>query len=225
MKLKFLSLLTIFTISASGNTYASGGIPTLDINSIAQLNALLDQLNTAKAQLEHTKEQLKALTESSGFGYVINNPSVRDAMRQVLPADATNLIDRLESQQHLGENINASIDYVNAPVHSIEEESTKLRDRYINISATKKALAEQSYQATTNHLKTLDDLQKAINTTKNPKEIAELQAQIAVEQANLQTTQLRMDLVKQQLEAEERLLEARGEKVYSGWFGGGSNKD
>src|SRR5690625_2105460 len=70
---------------------SSSGIPTLDINSVEQLNALLDQLETAQAQLHQAESQLKALTESSGFGYVVRNPKVRDHMRKTLPTDVTAL--------------------------------------------------------------------------------------------------------------------------------------
>src|SRR5699024_5964886 len=86
------------TTATSTSALADGGIPTLDINSVEQLNALLDQLETAQAQLRQTEAQLEALTQSSGFGYVIDNPQVRDAMRQALPTDVSALLNRLDSQ-------------------------------------------------------------------------------------------------------------------------------
>ena len=66
----------------------------------------------------------------------------------------------------------------------------------------------------------IDGLQAQINQTSNPKEIAELQARIAIEQANIQADQTRIQLAEQQFAAESALLEERGNVVYGGWFGG-----
>ena len=218
--MKKLFMVLLLSLGMSSVSVASG-IPTLDINSVSQLNALLDQLETAKLQLRSAETQLKALTESSGFGYVINNPNVRDAMRRTLPSDARNLLDRLGTENRaVAESVQSSTNEVNAPVLNFQEETKKLRERSIQIAATKKAFAEESYQAISKQLEVLDDLQGKINATNNPKEIAELQAQIAVEQANLTATQTRMELAAKQFEADEQLLEARSERVYSGWFGG-----
>jgi type IV secretion system protein VirB5 len=67
----------------------------------------------------------------------------------------------------------------------------------------------------------VDALQDKINHTTNPKEIAELQARIQIEQANIAAEQTRIQLAAQQLEAERHLLQARAERVYGGWFGHG----
>ncbi|CAM5208700.1 hypothetical protein OURE66S_02638 [Oligella ureolytica] len=96
MKRAFVVVGFVLAISGVTPTYAQSGIPTLDVNSVSQLNALLDQLETAQAQLQHAQAQLSALTESSGFGYVVQNPQVRDAMRQTLPAEVGALLNRLD---------------------------------------------------------------------------------------------------------------------------------
>lgn len=218
MKKLFISGLFTTMISIPGLVQAQSGIPTLDVNSVQQLNALLDQLQTAKTQLEQTKQQLEALTKSSGFGYVMSNPSVQNAIRGALPNDATALLDRLESQSaELSSSVQKITQAVNAPVN-FAQDKIDMRNKSIQIAATKKALAEQAYDAMTKRLEVIDELQAKINTTTNPKEIAELQARIAVEQANIQTDQTRIALANQQFEAEKDLLEKRAEKVYSGWF-------
>lgn len=220
MKKAFISSLFVSTLYISSIAHAQlgSGIPTLDVNSVKQLNTLLDQLQTAKTQLEQTKQQLEALTQSSGFGYVLSNQSVRDAIRGALPIEAAALLDRLESQSaELSSSVQKITDAVNAPVN-FAQDKIDLREKSIKIAATKKALSEQAYDAMTKRLEVIDQLQAKINTTKNPKEIAELQARIAIEQANVQTDQTRIQLANQQLEAEQALLEARAEKVYSGWF-------
>ena len=205
---------------------SSSGIPTLDINSVEQLNALLDQLETAQAQLRQAESQLKALTESSGFGYVVRNPKVRDHMRKTLPTDVTALLDRLDSQNSaLSAPINEYVQSAHAPVEDFGQERKDLKERSLRVAATRKALSRESYEAIGKHLEVIDDLQNQINQTNNPKEISELQAQIAIEQANMQATQTRLDLAMEELSAEQDLIKARGDKVYSGWFGSGSIRE
>lgn len=210
------SLLLAATFTPS--VYASG-IPTLDINSIAQLKVLQEQVQTAMQQLNQAKAQLAALTQSSGFGYVLNNPGVREQLRGALPADANALLDRMGNDNSgMSGAVDDIIKDVNASVN-FPEDRTKLAERKINIDATAKALSQRAYDSMTKRLEVLDGLQAKINETTNPKEIAELQARIAIEQANVQTDQTRIELAKQQLDAERALLNARAERVYGGWFG------
>lgn len=201
------------------SAHALGGIPTLDINSVEQLNQLIKQVETAKSQLDQAKAQLAALTQSSGFGYVLANPNVKDQLRGSLPTEARALLDRLGNPDSaLSSAVNEVVSDVNAPV-SFTQDRGKLAERKLNIEATAKALAQRAYNAMTQRLEVIDGLQAKINETTNTKEIAELQARISIEQANIQTDQTRIQLAQQQLQAERALLDARAERVYSGWFG------
>ena len=56
---------------------------------------------------------------------------------------------------------------------------------------------EQSFDDTSKRLKTLDDLTNKINQTKDPKEIADLQARIASEQAGIAIDKTRLDLLRE----------------------------
>ena len=198
---------------------AVGGIPTLDINSIERLNQLINQVETAKSQLDQAKAQLAALTQSSGFGYVLANPSVKDQLRGSLPPNAAALLNRLENpDNNLTSAVNNVVREVEAPVN-FPQDREALAERRLNIEATAKAMAQRAYDAMTQRLEVIDGLQSKINETTNPKEIAELQARIAIEQANIQTDQTRIQLAQQQLQAERALLDARAERVYGGWFG------
>ncbi|NYT79543.1 type IV secretion system protein [Alcaligenaceae bacterium] len=218
-----MAAIALAVATPASAVYASGGIPTLDINSVKQLNALLDQLETAKSQLEQTRAQLQALTQSSGFGYVLNNPGVQDAIRASLPADASALIDRLQGQNvALSGAVDSIIAGIDDPV-DFQRDGRALGEKSLRIAATKKALTEQAYNAMTKRLEIIDGLQAKINETTNPKEIAELQARIAIEQANIQADQTRIGLAEQQFAAERELLAARSERVYKGWFSGRSS--
>jgi type IV secretion system protein VirB5 len=120
----------------------------------------------------------------------------------------------------LNGDVSRITDDVLAPVN-FREDRQALSKRALNIEATAKAMSERAYDSMTQRLANVDALQDKINHTTNPKEIAELQARIQIEQANIAAEQTRIQLAAQQLEAERHLLQARAERVYGGWFGHG----
>jgi len=203
------------------NPAQASGIPTVDAATIAQLQEQLltarDQLQNLTEQLATAKSQLAAFTQSSGYGNVIGNPDIRNQLRAALPSNAQDLLNR-SGGSSLDRDVNRITDQVMGPVNFQEDRQT-LSKRALNIEATSKAMSERAYDSMTRRLANVDALQDKINQTTNPKEIAELQARIQIEQANIQAEQVRIQLASQQLEAERNLLQARAERVYGGWFG------
>src|SRR3546814_11577657 len=74
-------------------------------------------------------------------------------------------------------------------------------------------MSERAYDSMTRRLANVDALQNKINQTTNPKEIAELQARIQIEQANIQAEQTRIQLASKPLDAERTLLQARAQQI------------
>lgn len=204
----------------------ASGIPTIDAATIAQLQEQLltarDQLKNLTEQLATAKSQLAAFTQSSGYGDVVGNPDIRHQLRAALPANAQDLLDR-SGGSSLDGDVNRITDQVMGPVN-FQEDRQALSKRALNIEATSKAMSQRAYDSMTRRLANVDALQDKINQTTNPKEIAELQARIQIEQTNIQAEQVRIQLASQQLEAERHLLQARAERVYGGWFGNKSGE-
>ncbi len=217
---KFLTAGIVLSAAFLNPAYASG-IPTVDAATIAQLQQQLltarDQLANLTEQLATAKNQLAAFTQSSGYGNVVGNPGIRDQLRSALPRDAQGLLDR-SSGSSLDTDVSGITDTVIAPVN-FQEDRAELSKRALNIEATAKAMSQRAYDSMTQRLSNIDTLQDKINQTTNPKEIAELQARIQIEQANIAAEQTRIQLADQQLAAERHLLQARAERVYGGWFG------
>ncbi|MGS1116500.1 type IV secretion system protein [Castellaniella sp. UC4442_H9] len=203
------------------NPVHASGIPTVDAATIAQLQEQLltarDQLKNLTDQLATAKSQLAAFTQSSGYGNVVGNSDIRNQLRAALPSSAQDLLNRSGSS-NLDGDVGRITDQVMGPVN-FREDRQELSRRALNIEATSKAMSERAYDSMTRRLANVDALQDKINQTSNPKEIAELQARIQIEQANIQAEQTRIQLASQQLEAERNLLQARAEHVYGGWFG------
>jgi len=211
-----IALSVVFLTSAHAS-----GIPTVDAATIAQLQEQLltarDQLKNLTEQLQTAKSQLAAFTQSSGYGSVVGNPDIRDQLRAALPQNARALLDRT-GNSGLNGDVARITDQITAPVN-FQEDRANLSKQALNIEATAKAMNERAYDSMTRRLANVDSLQDKINQTTNPKEIAELQARIQIEQANITAEQTRIQLASQQLEAERHLLQARAERVYGGWFG------
>ncbi len=199
----------------------AAGIPTIDAATIAQLQEQLltarDQLNNLTDQLATARSQLAAFTQSSGYGNIVGNPDTRNQLRAALPSNARDLLDR-SGGSSLDSDVSRITDQVMGPVN-FREDRQDLSRQALNIEATSKAMSERAYDSMTRRLANVDALQDKINQTTNPKEIAELQARIQIEQANIQAEQARIQLASQQLDAERHLLQARTERVYAGWFG------
>lgn len=220
---KFLAAGIALSVTFLNPAHASG-IPTVDAATIAQLQEQLltarDQLKNLTEQLQTAKSQLAAFTQSSGYGNVANDLDIRNQLRAALPSSAQDLLDRSGSSG-LNGDVSRITDDVMAPV-DFSEDRQQLSKRALNIEATAKAMSERAYDSMTQRLANVDTLQSKINETTNPKEIAELQARIQIEQANITAEQTRIELASQQLEAERNLLQARAERVYGGWFGNSS---
>ncbi|WP_237173921.1 type IV secretion system protein [Paracandidimonas lactea] len=223
---KFLAAGVALSAAFLNPAYASG-IPTVDAATIAQLQEQLltarDQLQNLTEQLATAKSQLAAFTESSGYGNLTNDYDIRNQLRAALPSNADDLLSRAGSSS-LNGDVSRITDDVMAPV-DFQEDRQELSKRALNIEATAKAMSERAYDSMTRRLSSVDTLQDKINQTTNPKEIAELQARIQIEQANIAAEQTRIQLAAQQLEAERHLLQARAERVYGGWFGNGRGSD
>lgn len=223
---KFLAAGIALSATFLSPAHASG-IPTVDAATIAQLQEQLltarDQLQNLTEQLQTAKSQLDAFTKSSGYGNLPNDYDIRNQLRAALPSSADDLLNRAGSSG-LNENVSRIADDVMAPVN-FQEDRQELSKRALNIEASAKAMSQRAYDSMTQRLVNVDALQDKIDQTTNPKEIAELQARIQIEQANITAEQTRVELASQQLDAERHLLQARAERVYGGWFGNSSGSD
>lgn len=223
---KFVAAGITLSVAFLSPAHASG-IPTVDAATIAQLQEQLltarDQLQNLTEQLQTAKSQLAAFTQSSGYGNLAGDLDIRHRLRTALPSSAQDLLSR-SGTSDLNADVSQIADDVMAPVN-FEEDRQQLSKRALNIEATAKAMSERAYDSMTQRLANVDALQDKINQTTNPKEIAELQARIQIEQANIAAEQTRIQLASQQLEAERHLLQARAERVYGGWFGNGSGSN
>lgn len=188
------------------------GIPVIDAASIAKF---IEQIATAKQQLESAQRQLQSLTGGRNLGEILNNPAIRNS----LPPDVRDLLKTAEQQSSsLSQSVDTILGKTRAPMGDFTVDRQSLQDRWERLNATAQAITEQAYAGTQARLEQIDALQAEINKTQDPKAIAELQARISIEQANIQTDQTRVQLLKQQIEAERELIKDRAQHIHKGWY-------
>lgn len=205
--------------------YAIGGLgdivydPSNYIQAVKQVQAWEQQyqqmtqgLAKAEATFQQVKSQVEALTGVRGFGDLVNNP----LLRSIVPADLSTRLSGLNSTGVLSGN-----------ALSIRNGSTVYDCGDITNNAAKvtcQALLGQNAQAQTYQQDTMallnqrttqiDALRAEINTTQDPKAIAELQARLAAEQAQVSNDQNKIVLANAMLASNaQAAAQAQQERV------------
>lgn len=216
--LKKLTTSALLVLMGAGFT-ANAQIPVTDSASIGaravqhaeSLAKYLEQISTLKQQLESANKQFAALTGNRNLGEILQNPAIRKS----LPQDVQEILKSGENS--LG-SIQQSVKRIKSEERltgdfTIDNKSLKLRME--DLSTRTKAIYEQAQEGMQGRVEQIDNLQKQINLTQDPKAIADLQARLQVEQANIQADQIRADLLSRQLDAEKALIEEQAAKLVS----------
>lgn len=197
----------------------SQGIPVIDSSNIAAQAAqhiesiakYVEQISTLKAQLERARQQFEAMTGSRNLGDIFSDPDIRKA----LPEDVRALFDNT-SQTYA--SLKGSIDRIQKEEQltgSYVADQKRITQRVDDLATRTKALLEQAQEGQVKRLAQVDQLQAQINQATDPKAIAELQARLQVENANILVDQVRADLLSRQLNAEKELIEKQAASLVS----------
>lgn len=220
--LRHATVLILCGILATTAPAHASGIPVVDGASIADraikhaetIAKSAEQIAVLKDQLDSQRRQLESLTGVRNLGDILNNPAIREALpedaRQVLRkanaggGDFGEILRRIEREERLTGNY--------------ETDRKNLDTRAENLTLRSQALMEQTQKAMTARMTQVNQLQAQINQTEDPKAIADLQARLLVEQANIQVDQSRADGLQRQLQAEQALMEAQADKLAASAF-------
>ncbi|NIJ09357.1 type IV secretion system protein VirB5 [Sphingomonas vulcanisoli] len=212
--LLFLPLAIVGAMPASAQGIA--------VHDNAALLKLIDQVKTAGSQLQALEKTYNqavdaynnahGLTNANGVANILNS----DASRRWLPSGARD-IEQLASgsTNGLGQigqaaaNIRAGrrVSLPDLPTSATDSDRatrtllTSNGDRV----ATNAAVADAAFGATTTRTEGLEQLRQALSTASTQKEVQDLQARIAIEQAHIQNDAMQLQAVKMRQEAEDRL--------------------
>lgn len=187
------------------------------VETIAKWKQQYDQM---MQQIDQAKQQFESMTGSRGLGTIMNNPALRD----YLPSDWQGVYDSVKSGGYSGLSgrgqgvYNANKVYDSCAYITTADQRTACEARAVKASQDK-GFALDAYDAAKSRINQIDQLMAKINETSDPKEIAELQARIASEQANIQNEQTKLQLYAMVAAAEEKVQAQRQREIQARTWG------
>lgn len=195
-----------------GETIA--GFAQSHTDSGLQLTELGKQLTELKNTYTQVKNTYDGLTGNRGFGGV---QTLTNAVRNYLPQNVTDLANVVNGGNGTYGNMGAQVKAYtqqNAILSPGAIANLKMNANQLNLfnqqrnnTAAIQATAAQSMDAASQRFNYIQQLMNQVNTTKDPKGIAELQARIAGEQVMLQNDQTKMQQMYAYLQNQERVGE------------------
>lgn len=180
----------------------------IDVGAIAQLASqaatLSQQLSEAKNQVTQLKTTYDSLTGSRDLGTTMNNP----ALRNYLPQDWQKVYDSVKQGGYAGLSGTAKTMYkqvYDGCKHSTVEDERLTCEAAAVKGAQDKGFATDAYSKAQDRMNQIDQLMEKINQTQDPKAIAEIQARIGAEQANIQNEQTKLQMYQMIAAAEDRV--------------------
>ena len=219
---KSLSLLGAIAFSAVVSSTAHAQIPVTDGASIAQqVAAQIEtiakwkmQYDQMMAQIDQAKQQYESLTGSRGLGTIMNNAALRD----YLPGDWQGVYDSVKNGGYSGLSGTGKSVYDTNKIYdacghlTIAQQRLSCEAQAVK-GAQDKGFALDAYNAAKGRINQIDQLMQKINQTQDPKAIAELQARIGAEQANIQNEQTKLQMYSMVAAAEDRVQKQRQREI------------
>ncbi len=195
-------------ISALFASTAQAQEAVIDVAAIGQLasqaTTLGQQLSEAKNQVTQLKNTYNSFTGSRDLGTIMNNP----ALRNYLPQDWQKVYDSVKQGGYAGLSGTAKTMYkqvYDSCKHiTIDDERLSCEASAVK-GAQDKGFAMDAYSKAQDRMDQIDQLMAKVNDTQDPKAIAELQARIAAEQANIQNEQTKLQMYAMVASAEDKM--------------------
>lgn len=166
------------------------------------------------SQIDQLDQQRKSMTGTRNLGNIMNNPALRD----YLPGDWQGVYDSVKSGGYAGLSgtgktvYNSNKIYDGCAYISVADQRTACEARAVK-GAQDKGFAIDAYAAARGRINQIDQLMAQINTTQDPKAIAELQARIGAEQANIQNEQTKLQMFAMVAAAEDKVQAQRQREI------------
>lgn len=211
IKIKKVAIALLAVLPAVANAQ----IPVTDValNTQTQSDQLqnvakyIEMIQQYKMQIDQMKQQYDSLTGIRNLGDILNDPAFKD----YLPTEWKDVYDRVQSGGYKGLTGTAlAIRDTNKLFDACSTKTgddNKVCERAASKAAQDKAFASDAFDKAKDRLDQIQALMKKINSTSDPKAIAELQARIASEQAAIQNEQTKLQLYAMVAQAEDRLIE------------------
>ena len=215
----FILALPAATANAIGGLGDIAHDPVSYVQAVKQVQAWQQQyqqmtqsLSQAKATFDKLKSQVDAVTGVRGLGDILNNPM----LRSIVPNDlAANLSELNASGVLSGKALtlrNASMVYDCGDVD--ESDARVICQALLSQNAQARAFQQDTLALLNQRTTQIDALRAEINLTQDPKAIAELQARLQAEQAQVANDQNKIAVAQAMLVANaQAAAQAEQERV------------
>jgi type IV secretion system protein VirB5 len=198
-----LAAVTVAGAFSVPSSSSASGIPVFDAAGVAQA---VQQLTQLEQQYQQMVQQYNAVTGIRGFGDLLKNP----ALRSYLPQQWQGVYDDVKRLGYSGLSGTAqTIRDANA-IYSCQGQTGQalaVCQQAAYKPAQDQAFMKDAYAAAMNRVSDMQSLIDQINTTQDPKAIAELQARIEGEQVAVQNEQVKLNLFKMLSDAQDKMLQ------------------
>jgi type IV secretion system protein VirB5 len=183
-----IALLVITGIQLLPSEASATGMPVFDGANLAQA---INQVNAWKSQYEQMTQQYKQLQQQHlaatgvrGLGSIANNP----ALAGMVPYDAAQQYNSIGTLGNGGLSVSARALRGAAVLYDCENRIGRDRitcQAFLNVTAQTQSYQQKSMVLLQQRSIQIQQLQSRINMTTDPKSIAELQARLQVESAQV----------------------------------------
>ena len=194
MKLKPLKKTIVATMVSVGLMFGSvapasaRGIPTFDgaaaANAIQSLIQMKTQIENQIKQLTELKSQVQAMTGSRNMGNLL-----KDAVKSQIPSEWSSLYDSVK----------------NTDYKSVLNGKSYKPETALQLLANNEAMSKAAYKELSEQLGKIDQLREEINKTQDIKAATDLQNRIATEQAKINNTQAKLDMMDRLFAQQEKI--------------------
>lgn len=214
MKRIFLS--AALSVSMSFSAFAQ--IPVTDLaligteieNHAVTIAKWVIQHEEMLTRINQAQKQFDALTGTRALGAIMDDPAFKD----YLPLDWQGVYDSVRDGGYsglsgAGKKIFEANKIYDSCQHLVISEQRISCEAQAAKSSQDKSVALDAFDAARNRIAQIDALMHTINTTKDPKGIAELQGRIATESAAIANEQTKLQMYAMVSAAEDKVQEQR----------------
>jgi len=202
-------------LAAFASPAAAQGIPVFDtstyVQALAQVQNTVKMIDQGKQQIQQAQDSFNSLSKLTNVNSIAPQ-LLNSQVRNLLPNTSINAstllsgdLSKLGSLGTLASQIQSR--YTMNPSSSSSSDAAyaqALKDA-TGQAATTAALGENTLSVSQIRMQGLDQLREQLSSAKDPKDVMDLQARIAVEQAQLQNDALKMQAIRMSQEGQASL--------------------
>ncbi|CAI1933421.1 P-type DNA transfer protein VirB5 [Serratia entomophila] len=215
-KLIAIALAGLLGVGTIGTAAAiSNGVVVYDPTSLAKtLEEMANQLDQLKQQLATQKATYESLAKTTNIGDLLGTST--STLANNLPDDWQKVYsDAMNSSSSVTGPVNSMMGKVNSEIDDLSpSDALKLMNQRLSEKgAYDRVIAEKAYNNQMQELSDMQDLTEQISTTKDVKEIADLQARIQTAQGSIQGEQAKLNLMSMLQDAQDKIYEQQRERA------------